>query len=94
MARTKSTKTYPSPLAPNAIIPPYLAPLSPFKANPSKTIIVNDPFNPALDRLSPDMPLSLVNDNINNEESVSIALARAAPKTPFSAFIPARLSRK
>ena len=94
MARTKSTKTYPSPLAPNAIIPLYPAPPSPFKANPFKTIIVNDPFNPALDKLLPDTPLSLANDNINDKESVSIALARIALKTPFSAFIPARLSRK
>ena len=94
MARTKSTKTYPSPLAPNAIIPPYLAPLSPSKANPSKTIIVNNPFNPALDKLLPDTPLSLANDNINDKESVSTALARVAPKTPFSAFIPACLGRK
>lgn len=94
MARTKSTKTYPSPPAPNAMIPPYPAPLSPSKANPSKTIIVDDPSNPALDKLSPDTPLSPANDNINNEESVSTAPARAAPKTPSGAFIPARPSRK
>ena len=94
MARTKSTKTYPSLLAPNAIILLYLAPLSPFKANPSKTIIVDNPFNPALDKLSPDTPLSPANDNINNKESVSTALARVALKTPFSAFILACLSRK
>jgi hypothetical protein len=76
------------------MIPPYPAPLSPSKANPSKTIIINDPFNPALDRLLPDTPLSPMNDNINDEESVSIALARAALKTPSSAFIPARPGRK
>ena len=94
MARTKSTKTYPSPLALNAMIPLYLAPLSPFEANPSKTIIVDDPSNPALDRLSPDTPLSPANDNINDEESVSIAPARVALKTPSGAFIPACLGRK
>ena len=76
------------------MIPPYLAPLSPSKANPSKTIIVNDPFNPALDKLLPDTPLSLANDNINNEESVLIALACAVLKTPSSAFIPTCLGRK
>ena len=90
MARTKSTKTYPSPLAPNAMIPPYPAPPSPSEADPSKTIIINDPSNPALDRLSPDTPLSPANNNINDEESVLIAPARVALKTPSSAFIPAR----
>jgi hypothetical protein len=76
------------------MIPPYPAPLSPSKANPSKTIIINDPFNPILNRLSPDTPLSPANNNINNEESVLIAPAHIALKTPSSAFIPARLGQK
>jgi hypothetical protein len=72
------------------MIPLYPAPLSPSKADPSKTIIINDPFNPVLDRLLPNTPLSPVNNNINDKESVLIALARVVLKTPSSAFIPAR----